>query len=85
MPENANKKGVVLELFQPNETNVFKTDKERIGSHQQQYYKSYREYVKTSVQLSNERANMQNAQQRKKYKMLWKNHKNVLTTFSTGT
>lgn len=23
MPENANKKGVVLELFQPNETNVF--------------------------------------------------------------
>ena len=46
MPENANKKGVVLELFQPNETNVFKTDKERIGSHQQQYYKSYREHVK---------------------------------------
>lgn len=46
MPENANKKGVVLELFQPNETNVFQTDKERIGSHQQQYYKSYREHVK---------------------------------------
>lgn len=41
--------------------------------------------LKTSVQLSNERANMQNAQQSKKYKTLWKNHKNVLTTFSTGT